>query len=192
MFQGTKSHVYTWRMGSIASVLQWHCSECSLINPTETLQCARCGLSRVKSDERAASTYLLLRDSLTQCPNNPRIENRSYSSSGSSSPPTPPPRHRITADTSRPTVGASASLEPKEPIKLPPVPPLQQNHNETFLVLRYDQFFSGKMHSAIHISMILNSCLTFIVIAETIQNLAALGKNVEALGQGQSKTCPPL
>lgn len=33
-------------MGSIASVLQWHCEECSLINPTERLNCVRCGFSR--------------------------------------------------------------------------------------------------------------------------------------------------
>lgn len=40
-------------MGSIASVLQWHCSECALINPTESTRCARCGLTRLKSDEKA-------------------------------------------------------------------------------------------------------------------------------------------
>lgn len=33
-------------MGSIASVLQWHCQQCSLINPTEQLICGRCGSSR--------------------------------------------------------------------------------------------------------------------------------------------------
>ena len=33
-------------MGSIASVLQWHCEECSLINPTERVNCVRCGFSR--------------------------------------------------------------------------------------------------------------------------------------------------
>lgn len=41
-------------MGSIASVLQWHCSECALINPTESARCARCGLTRFRSDERAS------------------------------------------------------------------------------------------------------------------------------------------
>lgn len=46
------SHVYVWRMGSIASVLQWHCSGCSLINPTERARCARCGLSRLESDQK--------------------------------------------------------------------------------------------------------------------------------------------
>lgn len=149
--QGIQSHVYTWRMGSIASVLQWHCSECSLINPTEALQCARCGLTRVKSDERAAPTYILLRDSLTQCPSSPRIETRSHSSSGSSSPPTPPPRHRSIAASSsicnnssnsnprliRLVCGASATTsQPKEPVTLPPAPPVLCNHNESFIVLR--------------------------------------------------------
>lgn len=33
-------------MGAIASVLQWHCNNCSLINPTEQLKCIRCGTSR--------------------------------------------------------------------------------------------------------------------------------------------------
>ncbi|XP_044254204.1 calpain-D-like isoform X1 [Tribolium madens] len=33
-------------MGAIASVLQWHCGSCSLINPTEQLKCIRCGTSR--------------------------------------------------------------------------------------------------------------------------------------------------
>ncbi|XP_006610225.1 calpain-D-like [Apis dorsata] len=40
-------------MGSIASVLQWHCSECTLINPTESTRCARCGITRFRSDEKA-------------------------------------------------------------------------------------------------------------------------------------------
>lgn len=33
-------------MGSIASVLQWHCERCSLINPTERTRCIRCGTQR--------------------------------------------------------------------------------------------------------------------------------------------------
>ncbi|KAK9870980.1 hypothetical protein WA026_009940 [Henosepilachna vigintioctopunctata] len=33
-------------MGAIASVLQWHCISCGLINPTEKLKCGRCGTSR--------------------------------------------------------------------------------------------------------------------------------------------------
>nr|XP_023014057.1 calpain-D-like [Leptinotarsa decemlineata] len=39
-------------MGAIASVLQWHCTFCSLINPTEQLTCIRCGTKRVNSIER--------------------------------------------------------------------------------------------------------------------------------------------
>ncbi|GLH13074.1 Uncharacterized protein GBIM_17720 [Gryllus bimaculatus] len=33
-------------MGSIASVLQWHCERCTLINPTERTKCVRCGTRR--------------------------------------------------------------------------------------------------------------------------------------------------
>jgi hypothetical protein len=33
-------------MGSIASVLQWHCEWCTLINPTERTRCIRCGTYR--------------------------------------------------------------------------------------------------------------------------------------------------
>ncbi|KAL3267049.1 hypothetical protein HHI36_011191 [Cryptolaemus montrouzieri] len=33
-------------MGAIASVLQWHCISCGLINPTEKLKCSRCGTCR--------------------------------------------------------------------------------------------------------------------------------------------------
>lgn len=33
-------------MGAIASVLQWHCEKCSLINPTEHSKCLRCGALR--------------------------------------------------------------------------------------------------------------------------------------------------
>ncbi|GJQ83157.1 sol [Trypoxylus dichotomus] len=33
-------------MGAIASVLQWHCQQCSLINPTERIHCIRCGTKR--------------------------------------------------------------------------------------------------------------------------------------------------
>ena len=35
-------------MGSIASVLQWFCDNCSYINPTERLHCERCGVIRKK------------------------------------------------------------------------------------------------------------------------------------------------
>ncbi|XP_075234504.1 calpain-D-like [Lycorma delicatula] len=33
-------------MGSIASVLQWNCDNCTLINPTEHIKCIRCGKQR--------------------------------------------------------------------------------------------------------------------------------------------------
>lgn len=33
-------------MGTIASVMQWHCEKCSLINPTEQIKCLRCGSAR--------------------------------------------------------------------------------------------------------------------------------------------------
>uniref|UniRef100_A0A023F4R8 Putative calpain-like thiol protease family n=2 Tax=Triatoma infestans TaxID=30076 RepID=A0A023F4R8_TRIIF len=35
-------------MGSIASVLQWHCTSCALINPTEKRNCMRCGYTRTR------------------------------------------------------------------------------------------------------------------------------------------------
>ncbi|KAG5890796.1 hypothetical protein JTB14_007190 [Gonioctena quinquepunctata] len=38
-------------MGAIASVLQWHCTFCSSINPTEQLKCIRCGTKRVNLNE---------------------------------------------------------------------------------------------------------------------------------------------
>ena len=123
-------------MGSIASVLQWHCSDCSLINPTEALKCARCSLSRIKSDEKAASTYLLLNNSLTQCPSTPGIENNSYSSSGSSSPPTPPPRHFSSVTDGIKRVSVSPIKLPKEPIKLPPRTKLHRNQYGLFFLVR--------------------------------------------------------
>lgn len=30
-------------MGTIASVLQWTCTNCNIINPTECLKCLKCG-----------------------------------------------------------------------------------------------------------------------------------------------------
>lgn len=107
------SHDYAWRMGSIASVLQWHCSECALINPTESARCARCGLTRIRSDERAnrgrpdhcAIITAERSGSARQVggkaggigrPSARRREDgerpREKSSSGESTPPTPPPR----------------------------------------------------------------------------------------------------
>lgn len=106
-------------MGSIASVLQWHCSECALINPTESARCARCGLTRFKSDERAsldrrqdrATSVAAERsgsarqgggkathagDDRVQRSTRGREDGegtaRGESSSGESTPPTPPPR----------------------------------------------------------------------------------------------------
>lgn len=45
-------------MGSIASVLQWHCDSCTSINPTERVTCLRCGKARVLSsvDSREETT----------------------------------------------------------------------------------------------------------------------------------------
>lgn len=33
-------------MGTIASVLQWSCTNCNTINPTESLKCLNCGTVR--------------------------------------------------------------------------------------------------------------------------------------------------
>lgn len=33
-------------MGTIASVLQWSCTNCNIINPTESLKCLNCGTVR--------------------------------------------------------------------------------------------------------------------------------------------------
>lgn len=38
-------------MGSIASVLQWHCQTCGQINPTESVKCIKCGTKRVSSHD---------------------------------------------------------------------------------------------------------------------------------------------
>ncbi|CAH2016099.1 unnamed protein product [Acanthoscelides obtectus] len=42
-------------MGTIASVLQWHCTFCSLINPTERQKCIRCGRARVQAPPKKLS-----------------------------------------------------------------------------------------------------------------------------------------
>lgn len=42
-------------MGSIASVLQWHCDTCSFINPTERLTCISCGEVRKTRNEKMNS-----------------------------------------------------------------------------------------------------------------------------------------
>ncbi|XP_076684671.1 calpain-D isoform X2 [Andrena cerasifolii] len=97
-------------MGSIASVLQWHCSECALINPTESTRCARCGLTRLRSDEKA--NFRL--DLSFRCEAIPKQggEGRKRDEEDSESfsvsvPPTPPPRFRLNkpaADGTHPTI----------------------------------------------------------------------------------------
>ncbi|KAG6448478.1 hypothetical protein O3G_MSEX005537 [Manduca sexta] len=42
-------------MGSIASVLQWHCQTCGQINPTESVKCLKCGTKRVSSHDSGLS-----------------------------------------------------------------------------------------------------------------------------------------
>lgn len=42
-------------MGSIASVLQWHCQTCGQINPTESVKCLKCGTKRVSSHDSGIS-----------------------------------------------------------------------------------------------------------------------------------------
>lgn len=37
-------------MGTIASVLQWSCTNCNVINPTESLKCLNCGTVRKVCD----------------------------------------------------------------------------------------------------------------------------------------------
>ncbi|XP_076758327.1 calpain-D isoform X1 [Xylocopa sonorina] len=97
-------------MGSIASVLQWHCSECALINPTESTRCARCGLTRFRSDEKAN----LVRLSLSLARKVPGVKEEGKQrdgeegdSSSVSVPPTPLPKLRLErpakADNNRPT-----------------------------------------------------------------------------------------
>lgn len=38
-------------MGSIASVLQWHCQTCGQINPTESVKCLKCGIKRISGHD---------------------------------------------------------------------------------------------------------------------------------------------
>lgn len=45
-------------MGTIASVLQWTCTNCNLINPTECLKCINCGhIRRIRVDRVADYDY---------------------------------------------------------------------------------------------------------------------------------------
>lgn len=42
-------------MGSIASVLQWHCQTCGQINPTESVKCIKCDTKRVSGHDSGIS-----------------------------------------------------------------------------------------------------------------------------------------
>lgn len=54
-------------MGSIASVLQWHCESCGQINPTESVKCLKCGVKRLSNhDNERASQRLNRRDSSSE------------------------------------------------------------------------------------------------------------------------------
>ncbi|XP_076223296.1 calpain-D isoform X2 [Nomia melanderi] len=96
-------------MGSIASVLQWHCSECALINPTENTRCARCGLTRLRSDEKANFSLNLnfeSRENPGQEEVGTKRKEREADSFSVFVPPTPPSRLRLdnpAADNTRPT-----------------------------------------------------------------------------------------
>ncbi|KOC61148.1 Calpain-D [Habropoda laboriosa] len=81
-------------MGSIASVLQWHCSECALINPTESTRCARCGLTRLRSDEKANFRLSLSLEHkvLREKEEEKKGDDEEGDSSSVSVPPTPPPK----------------------------------------------------------------------------------------------------
>ncbi|XP_012255764.2 calpain-D-like isoform X2 [Athalia rosae] len=74
-------------MGSIASVLQWHCSKCSLINPTESVSCARCGEPRRETENKTPNL---------QTTPNTNVHHKNNTSSADSTPPTPPPRLNFT------------------------------------------------------------------------------------------------
>ncbi len=45
-------------MGSNASVLQWHCAECSQINPTEQNTCLSCQALRLEENRQFEETKL--------------------------------------------------------------------------------------------------------------------------------------
>lgn len=44
-------------MGTIASVLQWTCTNCNLINPTECLKCLQCGNIRILKSVESGGVY---------------------------------------------------------------------------------------------------------------------------------------
>ncbi|CAG9837189.1 unnamed protein product [Diabrotica balteata] len=54
-------------MGAIASVLQWHCTICSLINPTERIKCIRCGTLRELFDDSDLSSVIYNFDKNQEC-----------------------------------------------------------------------------------------------------------------------------
>lgn len=49
-------------MGTIASVLQWTCTNCNLINPTESLKCLNCGNVRHILAEETDSIHIIDND----------------------------------------------------------------------------------------------------------------------------------
>lgn len=51
-------------MGTIASVLQWTCTNCNLINPTECLRCLNCGnFRRILADVKEANSTVVEQNS---------------------------------------------------------------------------------------------------------------------------------
>ncbi|XP_063622600.1 calpain-D [Cydia splendana] len=53
-------------MGSIASVLQWHCQTCGQINPTESVKCLKCSTKRVSSHDSEDSKRYYTKDSSSE------------------------------------------------------------------------------------------------------------------------------
>ncbi|KAL4703347.1 hypothetical protein ACJJTC_013113 [Scirpophaga incertulas] len=53
-------------MGSIASVLQWHCQTCGQINPTESVKCLKCGTKRVSGHDSERSKAFITGDSSSE------------------------------------------------------------------------------------------------------------------------------
>ncbi|XP_053616241.1 calpain-D isoform X2 [Plodia interpunctella] len=50
-------------MGSIASVLQWHCQTCGQINPTESVKCLKCSTKRISNHDSEHSKGIYKGDS---------------------------------------------------------------------------------------------------------------------------------
>lgn len=55
-------------MGTIASVLQWTCRNCNLINPTECLKCLRCGNQRILIDGDTRNRNYIINSNLSYAP----------------------------------------------------------------------------------------------------------------------------